>query len=49
MVAVVPAMPIREAPEAAFAIYTALMIATTLAFFLWWVFSKERNFGQRFR
>lgn len=44
--AAVPQMPIRDAPETALIVYTALMIAVTAGFLLWWLRSPaERRVG----
>lgn len=42
----VPPMPIRDAPETALVVYTALMVAITAGFFVWWLRSPaERRVG----
>lgn len=41
----IPAMPIREAPETALVVYTALMLVATLGFLAWWALSGERRRG----
>lgn len=45
MLAAVPAMPVKHAPETAFAIYTGLMCLVTLGFLAWWRFTPERRQG----
>ncbi|MHB8694356.1 MAG: hypothetical protein ACYDHH_24215 [Solirubrobacteraceae bacterium] len=39
------AMPIHQAPETAFVVYTVLMSATTVGFGLWWLLSSKRSRG----
>lgn len=42
----VPAMPVRDSPDTALIVYTALMILVTAGFFVWWALSPaERRFG----
>lgn len=43
MVAAIPAMPIKDAPETAFAVYTALMALITGGFLVWWLVSERRH------
>lgn len=43
LIAAVPSMPIREAPETAVVLYTALMVAVTAGFFLWWLRSPAEH------
>lgn len=39
----IPAMPIREAPQAALWVYTILMCLVTAGFFLWWLVSERKH------
>lgn len=43
MLALVPPLPVKSAPETAFAIYTALMALTTAGFLGWWVKSERKR------
>jgi hypothetical protein len=46
MLSAVPAMPIRDNPDAALIVYTVLMVAITTGFLVWWLNSpRERRIG----
>lgn len=41
--AAVPAMPVRDNPDAALAVYTVLMVLVTVGFLAWWVIGREER------
>ncbi len=48
MVSAFRQMPVHEAPDTAFVIYTVITIAITGALIAWWAFSSERKRGPAF-